>query len=350
MATEKPDNRQALTAGTELLWYRIRGILGQGAFGITYLADDLNLGRPVALKEYLPLQLASRVEDGGVAPVSDDTRSEFDNGLKRFINEAKTLAKFEHPNIVRVHNVFEFGNTAYMVMNYEEGETLAQLLRRDKRLDEPKLLAILLPLLEGLEAIHAAGFIHRDIKPGNIFIRTDGTPVLIDFGSARDAMQGDARTITNFVSPGYAPIEQYTSKSDKQGPWSDIYALGATVYRCITGRAPIPAVDRGESIAQDDGDTYRPGEIAGHKGYSEPLLRAVDHALQFRINDRPQTIAAWRHDFGGASAGAGMPAALDPTGPARRNTRQPARTAAALVAVLGALGVLGGSVYFTTRD
>ena len=294
MSSVAQSHRNALSAGVLLLWYKIERVLGQGAFGITYLATDSNLHRPVAIKEYLPSQLSFREGDGSVLALTDDLADEYGAGLRRFIAEARTLAKFEHPSIVRVHNVFEANRTAYMVMQYEEGEDLGQILKRRRTLAEAEILHVLYPLMAGLEVIHAQGFVHRDIKPGNIFIRRDGTPLLLDFGSAREAIAGEARTLTNFVSPGYAPIEQYAGKSNQQGPWSDIYGLGATVYRAMTGRAPIDAVERSHALAQETRDSYQTGAESTQGNYSEALLAAVDRALRFRAQERPQSIAEWR--------------------------------------------------------
>lgn len=297
MSVAPLSHRNALRHGTELHWYTIDRVLGQGAFGITYLATDNNLHRPVAIKEYLPGQLVHREQDGSVMALTDELVDEYEAGLKRFIFEARTLAKFEHPAIVRVHNIFEANRTAYMVMQYEQGEGLDRLLKSRGTLTEHEILQLLHPLLDGLEVIHGHGFVHRDIKPANIFVRNDGTPVLLDFGSAREAISGEARTITNFVSPGYAPIEQYAGKSDQQGPWSDIYGLGATVYRAMTARTPNDAVERSQALAQNTEDSYQVGARHAKRSYSEQLLNAVDHALAFRVQDRPQSIAAWRAEL-----------------------------------------------------
>ena len=290
-------HRNALPPGTKLLWYHLERVLGHGAFGITYLAQDENLHRPVAIKEFLPGQIATRAEDGSVQPLSDAFADDYRAGLASFISEARTLAQLEHPAIVRVHNVFEANETAYLVMHYEDGEGLDRILKRKRILEEPEILRILGPLLSGLEHIHARGFVHRDIKPANVFIRRDGSPVLLDFGSARQAAAGEARTLTNFVSPGYAPIEQYAGKSDQQGPWSDIYGLGATLYRAMTGHAPPDAVSRSQAIAQDTSDAYTGTTNRVQGDYSPALLRAVDRALQFRVQDRPQDIAIWRQEL-----------------------------------------------------
>ncbi len=297
MSVSPTFNLNALRHGTELHWYTIDRVLGQGAFGITYLATDNNLHRPVAIKEYLPGQLVHREQDGSVLALTDELVGEYEAGLKRFIFEARTLARFEHPAIVRVHNIFEANRTAYMVMQYEQGEGLDRLLKTRGTLTEHEILQLLHPLLDGLEVIHGHGFVHRDIKPANIFVRSDGSPVLLDFGSAREAMTGESRTITNFVSPGYAPIEQYAGKSDQQGPWSDIYALGATVYRTMTARAPNDAVERSQAIAQNTADSYQVGARHAKRSYSTQLLNAVDHALAFRVQDRPQNITEWRAEL-----------------------------------------------------
>ncbi|MEJ2761042.1 MAG: protein kinase, partial [Gammaproteobacteria bacterium] len=152
---------------------------------------------------------------------------------------------------------------------------------------------------KGLELIHEKGFIHRDIKPGNVFIRTDGSPVLLDFGSARQTRgRGEAQTLTNFVSPGYAPIEQYTSKSDRQGPWTDIYGMGATLYKAITGISPTTAIDRSEMIMNGIDDDYKSLSTLMKGRYSETFLAAIDHALAFNAENRPKTIAEWREEFG----------------------------------------------------
>ena len=291
-------HRNSLKPGYKIHWYEIKRILGQGGFGITYLAHDLNLDKDVAIKEYLPTEFAVREGDHSVHPISSNSQSQYKWGLDRFIAEARTLSKFEHPNIVRVFAVFEENNTGYMVMAYEHGQSLQTMLAGKKTLEEAVLLKILVPILGGLEKIHNAGFIHRDIKPDNIYIREDGSPVLLDFGSARQALAGQTKTLTSLVSPGYAPFEQYYSKSDEQGPWSDIYGLGATLYRAVSGRAPMDAVDRSKSMLEGTKDTIVTAEEIGRGLYSERFLKAIDHAIKFKPKDRPQSITEWKREFG----------------------------------------------------
>lgn len=293
-------SRNSLPPGYKLHWYLIKDVLGQGGFGITYLAEDTNLNHLVAIKEFLPVEMAVREGDSSIHPVSSEQGENFQWGLERFISEAQTLARFRHDNIVRVFTVFSENNTAYMIMEYEKGRGLHEILKTKGRLSEQEALDIMLPVLDGLERVHAAGFIHRDIKPPNIFIREDGSPVLLDFGSARQSLGEHTRTLTTIVSPGYAPFEQYVSKSDKQGPWTDIYGLGATMYRAITGVSPPNAVDRSEAILHTGKDIYVPAVDICDEGYSELLLHAIDHAMAFKADDRPQDIVAWRGEMTGA--------------------------------------------------
>lgn len=312
------EHRAALRPGYSLLWYRVERVLGQGGFGITYLAQDTNLAQPVAIKEYLPLELAVREQDASVHPVSMDHGESFKWGLTRFLSEAQTLARFDHPNIVRVLSVFEANNTAYMVMRYEEGRALSDMLPRRGKLSEASLLELLVPVMDGLAKVHAAGFIHRDIKPPNLFVRGNGSPVLLDFGSARQALGDETRTLTTLVSPGYAPFEQYTSRAERQGPWTDVYGLAATAYRACTGRAPIDAMDRSEQLLKGGDDPYVPATVAGGGDYSQALLQAIDWGLAFNEEARPQNVQAWLDalpDIAETSARTGHTAAADTVAP-----------------------------------
>jgi len=267
--------------------YRIEQVLGAGGFGITYRARDTNLDKDVAIKEYLPGELAMRAPDGNVVAQATSHEAGYKWGLERFLLEARTLAKFSHPHIVRVLRYFEANSTAYMVMDYEKGDPLKTVLQLDPQPPEEKLKALVAPLLDGLSAVHATGFLHRDIKPDNIFIRANGTPVLIDFGAARQAMGGEAKSLTSILTPGYAPLEQYAGEG-KQGPWTDLYAMGGVLYRAVADKNPPDAVSRIRS------DTLGAGLAAARGKYSEGFLRAIEWAVHLDEKKRPQSVEQWK--------------------------------------------------------
>lgn len=276
----------ALAAGQTVFEYQIDKVLGCGGFGITYLAQDVNLQLPVALKEYFPADLAVRGHDQSVQVRSAASASQFDWGLERFIDEARTLASFRQPNIVRVLRYFKANGSAYIVMEYESGDPLKRWLGKQALLDQKKLLHLIYPLLNGLEAVHRLNFLHRDIKPDNIYIRADGTPVLLDFGAAR-RVSGN-RDMTNIISPGFAPFEQYHSKG-RQGPWTDLYSLGAVMYWMTTGKKPLESAAR---VRQDD--MPKAANSANVALYGEALLKAIDWALMPDELQRPQDVTAFR--------------------------------------------------------
>jgi len=282
------EHRNSLPKGFQLNEYRIESILGKpGGFGITYLATDTNLEQYVAIKEYLPSDFAIREGVSTVYVKSSSDAESFHWGLKCFTDEARVLARFSHPNIVSVLRFFQENGTAYMVMEYQEGACLTERLKRGI-IPEEELLSLVLPLLDGLDQIHEAGFLHRDIKPNNIYIREDNTPVLLDFGSARYAIGQISRSVTSIVSPGYAPLEQYDNEADEQGPWTDIYSLGAVMYFAVSGEAPPPATRRVMK------DPMQSAVSIGKGRYRRSLLSAIDWALELNEDRRPRTVSQWR--------------------------------------------------------
>ena len=327
-------HRLALPQGTRIDDFEFHRVLGHGGFGLTYLGWNLRLDIPVAIKEYLPSDLAVREQDLSVVPKASSDASDFRWGLDRFVDEARTLARFQHPNIVRVHHFFEAHGTAYIAMEYAEGETLSDRLARRGTLREAELLGLVLPLLDGLAVVHEANVLHRDIKPGNIIIRdADGSPVLLDFGSARQAIGAKSRSMTSVVTPGYAPIEQYSTRGE-QGPWTDLYALGGVCYRALTGQVPADATDR---VRRDP--LVPIGQLCGGR-VSEGLLAAVDWALQVDEGDRPQSVEAWRGALVGeggvaAPAPAVVPTASEPVAAAAEPSDASARPSAAPASGLG---------------
>jgi serine/threonine protein kinase len=282
---ETPRVAHALKPGDAIMEYVIERTLGGGGFGITYLARDKNLNLPVAIKEYLPGDMALRTGDNSVHPLGERFEDQFKWGLERFLDEARVLATFRHPNIVRVLRYFLANGTGYIVMEYESGKSLKQWPQREG-LSQRALLRLLFPLLDGLEVIHAADFLHRDIKPDNIYIRDDGTPVLIDFGSARST--NSDRELTNVVTPGFAPFEQYHSKGH-QGPWTDLYSLAAVVYWLVSGAKPLDSLSR---LKQDS--MVPTAQLDHHGRFDEALLQAFDWALNPEEKQRPQNVAEFR--------------------------------------------------------
>ena len=203
-------HRLALPQGTRIKGFKFHQVLGHGGFGLTYLGTNLTLNMRVAIKEYLPSDWAVRVQDRSVVPKSAADAENFEWGLNCFLEEARTLAKFKHPNLIQVYQVVEAHGTAYIVMEYAKGETLEAMLARQGTLSETELMRLVLPLLAGLEVVHRDDVIHRDIKPSNIIVREeDGSSVLVDFGAARQAIGERSRSLTSVLTPGYAPIEQY---------------------------------------------------------------------------------------------------------------------------------------------
>ena len=283
------NRQQALHTGTFIDGFEIRKVLGVGSFGVTYQAVDSKAQRPVAIKEYCPHGIALRIPGGTSLRARDaGSKNAFNSGLQRFLYEARTLSRFQHPCIVHVHRLFAANGTAYLVMDFEHGQTLWGVLRHHSPLHEVAILALLIPILEGLRVVHGQSFLHRDIKPANILMRDNGAPVLLDFGAAREAPAPQSGELTAMFTPGYAPIEQ-TGKTDQQGPWTDLYALGATAYHCLTGQTPMAATERVTRLRSrqaDDVTSHLQDASAGH--YSSRLLKTVQWMMEPAAEHRPQ--------------------------------------------------------------
>jgi len=292
-----------LPMGTYLGEFEITSVIGEGGFGIVYLATDHSLQRRVALKEYMPSSLAARAGGTQVQVKSERYRETFEAGRKSFVNEARLLAQFDHASLVKVYRFWEANGTAYMVMPFYEGVTLKDLLRQLGRPpDEAWLKTMLGPLTEALRVLHAEQCYHRDIAPDNVILLggSHARPLLLDFGAARRVIGDMTQALTVILKPGYAPIEQYAEVPGmKQGAWTDIYALAAVVYFAIVGRTPPPAVGR---LLHDN---YMPLTKTAAGRYSEPFLRAIDRALAVRAEQRTPTIEQLRQEMGFAPAPGG---------------------------------------------
>jgi serine/threonine protein kinase len=310
----------ALPAGTKLQnnAYTVGQVLGQGGFGITYKGGDMALRRFVAIKEFYPPGCARAPSLHTIAPTSGSA-DDFSNSKKRFLEEARTLARFNHPGIVRVYGVFEENNTAYMVMEFLEGQTLAARLKKSV-LNESEVVALAKSIGGALEVVHGANLIHRDLKPDNIFLAKDERVVLIDFGTARAYAMGKTVRQTAMLTPGYAPLEQYGTAA-RFGAYSDVYALAATLYHAATGQAPPPATDRVTGVETPRADVVNPN-------LSQTLGKALDWGMQIKAENRPQSVA----EFLGALSGQGVPR-LQPATPSPPTQHAPPFHSAPTVAV-----------------
>ena len=273
-----------LPQGYQLDEYTIDRKIGGGGFGMVYLAHDRD-GQPVAVKEYSPDGVVKRVEDGTVQPISEDKSRSFHHGMKYFFEEGRVLAQIQHPNVVRVVNFFRANDTVYMVMQYEDGMTLQQTIRDqgDEPMREGMLRRIFVQLLNGLREVHTRKLLHLDIKPSNIYLRKDGSPVLLDFGAARQASSMGGQVAAQMYTPGYAAPEQF-SQHDRLGPWTDIYGIGASMYTCLAKAPPPPA----DARAKDD--TFLGATTAFADQYSPQLLNLVDSMLRLSYMQRPQSV------------------------------------------------------------
>jgi serine/threonine protein kinase len=286
----EPQDHNSLLVGTRIGEFEILSIIGIGGFGIVYLAHDHSLGRDVALKEYMPSALAARADGVTVSVKSQRHAETFAAGLRSFINEARLLAQFDSPSLVKVYRFWEANGTAYMVMPFYEGLTLKQaLLEMKSPPSEAWLKKLLLPLIEALQLLHQQSCFHRDIAPDNILLLKDGLPVLLDFGAARKVIGDMDKALTVILKPGYAPIEQYADEPGmKQGAWTDIYAVAAVMHCAVTGKPPPPSVGRLMN------EVSIPLAKAAAGRYSEQFLRGLDHALAVRPENRPQSLSAFR--------------------------------------------------------
>ena len=298
IAVRAPADHDALAPGTHLDEFEIIRVLGAGGFGIVYLAIDHVLQRQVAIKEYMPSALAGRGDGAALVMRSPDLVETFALGLESFFNEARLLACFDHPSLVKVYRCWKAHCTAYMAMQFYPGVTLKQVRRGMVAApDEAWLRAFVEPLLDVLELLHAEGVFHRDIAPDNILLLPDGRPVLLDFGSARRVIGDATQSLTAVLKPNFAPVEQYADMAGmRQGPWTDIYALGATVYFALTGTAPAPAVLRAVRDALPA--LSAPGDAA-FAGVSDRFLAVIDWSLALAPQDRPQSVGIVRQALDG---------------------------------------------------
>ena len=283
-----------LAHGTEVGAYRIGDRIGRGDAGITYAAIRRSDGRRVAIKEYAPRGGAVRRDDNALVPWPAATAERFHQGRRRFHREAALLCELDHPNIVRARECREANGTAYLIMDHYAGYSLAELIGDPGFIDELEIRAIIAPLCDALRYLHRRGVIHRDLKPANIIVREDGRPMLIDFGAAARGDDSAADDVS-ITSRCYCPCERYSRRVSDQGPWTDLYALGATLYSVISGTQPIDAPTRRRHLQATGHDPLvtAASRLAGR--YSDRLLSAIDQALALNPRARPATINAW-HD------------------------------------------------------
>jgi len=277
-----------LAIGTRLHEFELLNVIGEGGFSIVYLAYDHSLQRTVAIKEYLPGAIAIRDAQGLIRPRFEKYEGTFNTGRQSFLNEARILAQFEHPALIRIHRFWEQNGTAYMVMQYCAGKTLRKLLvdEPERQCDEHWLkLQVMDPVLDALQLLHSKHYYHRDLSPDNIIVLESGMPMLLDFGAARQVIGDMTQALTVILKPGFAPIEQYADdESMRQGPWTDIYGVGAVMYFAVTGKAPVASVAR---LVKDPLPKLSQAEQGS---ISAAFAQTIDHALAVFPNDRPQSI------------------------------------------------------------
>ena len=290
-----PGAAMSLPVGTRLGEFELLSVIGEGGFSIVYLAQDHSLQRTVAIKEYLPGAIAFRDAEGVVRPRFEKYEGTFKTGLQSFLNEARILAQFEHPALIRIHRFWEQNGTAYMVMQYCKGRTLRKVLQEDthKRQDEAWIKnQVMYPVLDALRLLHAKHYYHRDLSPDNIMVLDTGAPMLLDFGAARQVIGDMTQALTVILKPGFAPIEQYADdESMRQGPWTDIYGVGAVLYFVVTGKAPVA------SVARLVKDPLKKLQLTAEYGISASFAQAIDHSLAVFPNERPQSIDEFQNEL-----------------------------------------------------
>ena len=274
-----------LPDGSRLQNYSVLRVLASGGFSYVYLAHDA-AGAQVAIKEYLPSTLALRVGDAAQPRASDEDLAKFRYGMKFFFEEAALLARLEHPNVVRVLDFFRANDTMYLVMRYEQGRSLQEHIRGHRGpLEELWFRSTFAQLLDGLREVHARKLLHLDIKPANVYLRKDGSPVLIDFGAARQVLSAEGLALPPTYTQGFAPPEARDGY-EHLGPWSDIYSIGATMYACLAAAAPQPAESRRSQ------DVLVPARRAWAGQHDDALLGIIDSCLQLDPLARPQSVFA----------------------------------------------------------
>ncbi|NHZ99178.1 protein kinase [Massilia sp. CCM 8734] len=333
-----PGSENCLPIGTRLADFEITGVLGEGGFGIVYMAFDHSLQRSVALKEYMPGVLAARASDNSIMVRAERHQETFNVGLKSFINEARFLAQFDHPSLVKVHRFWEQNRTAYTAMQYYDGRTIKDIVTHSPELvTEAWCKKVMKQILDALEMLYTMKILHRDVSPDNIIVQESGDAVLLDFGSARQIIGDRTRGLTVILKPGYAPVEQYAGDASlDQGPYTDIYALAAVMFFAIIKEPPAT------SIARMVRDPVKPLAERGLPGYGQEFLAAIDKGLAVLAQDRPQTIDAFRALLGIDTSGEAPRAR--PTGPAQRFAtidRLPDATASARTGPVPATGAEG---------
>ena len=329
--------------------YAIEGVLGDGGFGIVYRAYDRTFETRVAIKEFLPREVSTRATDAvNVVPRRKNDAQVHSEGVKAFLEEARRLHRLDHENIVEVTDFVHAHGTGYLVMPYYNGETLRQFLERAEAVSDAEIVDLVEQVLSALEYTHARDLLHRDISPGNLFLKKDGTVLLIDFGASRQVVGERSRSLSTIVKPGYAPFEQYHATGN-QGPWTDLYALGATLYRCVTGEPPPIATERADAVVESKPDPIL--QLAGSEyqgSFSPAILSVIDRLLAFQASSRPQSVASVRRL---------MPATEDRTGarpvaiPRRKRPRgrRAARFAIASIPAVAVLAVGGYALYESAR-